>query len=202
MKLSVTGLVLIMLLSIPSSFSQRVRDSNPQISRVDVIVDSSIMENGELPYTTQMNWDEFLGAPDKKCDFIAMTFSGIKMQYEYYTRNGITTARVVIFPYMDMRQSWYKEEALNQQTLEHEQRHFDITALVANEFAERIKTRNFHLATFPRDIRKMHDEFIKALEERQEQYDEETDHGIIPERQAQWNQLVMEQIKNAEYIRI
>jgi hypothetical protein len=202
MKLRVPGLVLIMLLSIPNSFSQRVRDSNPVISRVDVVISSSIREDGELPYTTNFSWDHFLGQPDNRCDFIAMTYSGIKMRYEYSTRNGITTARVVIFPYMDMTQSWFKDEALNAETLEHEQRHFDITAIVANEFAEEIKRHRFYLSSFPREMQRMHDNVIMKLEKRQRDYDEETDHGILSDRQAKWNRLVMEKIRQAEYIRI
>ena len=65
-----------------------------QISELEVVITPSLQEEGELPYSgIPLTWDNFKGAPDNSCDFIAMTYSGIKMKYEYKSRNGKAQAR-------------------------------------------------------------------------------------------------------------
>jgi hypothetical protein len=161
-----------------------------KISDVDVVITPSLAEEGELAYSeSPLTWDEFKGNPDNSCQYIAMTYSGIKMKYEYKTRNGLATARVLVCPYMDIKQSWYKAEGHNNPTLAHEQRHFDITALVANEFAQEVKNMSFNVSSFAADI--------DRLTEMQKKYDQETEHGIRHEEQALWDKQLKREIRKA-----
>jgi hypothetical protein len=173
--------------------------SNAQeIKNVEVVISSSLKEDGELPYSrTPLTWSSFKGSPDNSCDFIAMTYSGIKIRYEYRTKRGNTEARVLLCPYMDVNQSWYKPEGYNEPTLAHEQRHFDIAAIVANEFAGELRRRKFRLETFRKEMKGLHKEYIQKLAEMQKQYDAETEHGIHQEKQAIWDKRLAEELRKA-----
>jgi hypothetical protein len=169
-----------------------------EIKNVEVLITPSLQTEGELPYTsTPLTWKNFKGSPDHSCDYIAMTFSGIKIKYEYKTRKGVAEARVLLCPYMDVNQSWYKAEGHNEPTLAHEQRHFDITAIVAKEFAEEIKARKFILKTFPEEMKLLHKKYIDRLAEMQKQYDAETEHGIKHDQQALWDKRLAEEVRKA-----
>ena len=169
-----------------------------EIQKIEVVIAPSLKEKGEMPYSpTPITWDEFKGSPDRNSEFIAMTYSGIKIKYEYRTRKGVTEAKVHLCPYMDINQSWFKPEGHNDPTLAHEQRHFDITAVVARQFAEELKKRKFTVQSFPSEIKLLHKEYIDKLAEMQQQYDEETEHGIKPDKQAMWDKRLAEEVRKA-----
>ena len=168
------------------------------INNLEIIINPDLKEGNELPYTNQpITWNEFRGKPDNTCGFIAMTYSGIKLKYSYQTRNGVAAAKVEVCPYMDLSQSWYKKEHCNDSTLVHEQRHFDITAIVTRQFIDDLKSRNFTMANFSSEIKKMHHQYLQKLAEMQRQYDGETLHGTIPDKQAAWNQQIFEEVQKA-----
>ena len=183
--------LLLAFITVMSSQAQEIRN-------LEVVISPSLKEDGELPYSgTPLTWSNFKGTPDNSCDFIAMTYSGIKIKYEYRTRRGNTEARVLLCPYMDVNQSWYKPEGYNDPTLAHEQRHFDIAAIVANEFAAELKKRKFRLETFREDMKALHKEYIQKLSDMQKQYDAETEHGIHRDSQAQWDKRLAEEVRKA-----
>lgn len=169
-----------------------------EIEKVEVVITPSLKDKGEVPYTlTPITWNDFKGSPDQGSEYIAMTYSGIKIKYEYRTKKGVTEARVLLCPYMDINQSWYKPEGRNDPTLAHEQRHFDITAIVASQFAEELKKRKFTLQSFPGEMKLLHKQYIDKLAEMQKQYDEETEHGIKPDKQAMWDMRLAEEVRKA-----
>ena len=169
-----------------------------EIEKVEVVITPSLRDKGEVPYTlTPITWNDFKGSPDGSSEYIAMTYSGIKIKYEYRTKKGVTEARIFLCPYMDINQSWYKPEGHNDPTLAHEQRHFDITAIVANQFADELKKRKFTLQSFPAEMKLLHKHCIDKLAEMQKQYDEETEHGIKPDKQAMWDKRLAEEVRKA-----
>ena len=65
-----------------------------------------LVEEHELPYSSKpISWQEFKGKPDNNCGFIAMTYSGFRVSHRYTVQGGVATARVEVFPYMDLRRS-------------------------------------------------------------------------------------------------
>ena len=98
---------------------------------------------------------------------------------------------------MDITQSWYKKEGHNDPTLAHEQRHFDITAIVARQFADEIKTRKFTVENFQKEMKILHKKYIDKLAKMQAEYDKETDHGIKTEIQAAWDKKLAEEVRKA-----
>lgn len=160
-----------------------------EIRKVEVIITPELRESGEVYYAAKrLSWEDFQGRPDYNCGFAAMTYSGIRIRYEYKTRRGVTSARVFLTPYMDQSKSWYKEGALDpNSTLTHEQGHFDITAMLTSELAAAIRKTRFSAEAFAHDIMQLHKTFMEELRRKQREYDAETNHGLSREDQNAWN---------------
>ncbi len=180
------------------SLFANVAVSAQEIKDIEVTVTSALLEDGELPYTSSLTWKDFKGRPDNSCSYIAMTYSGIKLKYDYKTRNGVTSVRVRLTPYMETTKSWYKPEGYNNPTLAHEQKHFDITAIMAARLAKELKEHRFTLPSLSGDISDLHNTYLKKLKKMQEEYDEETDHGVKLDKQAAWDRKIATALKEAQ----
>jgi hypothetical protein len=184
-------LLLLALFATTNAFAQKIED-------VAVTISPSLQEQGEIAYSGKpLTWDRFKGKPDNSCGYVAMTYSGIKIRYTYATRNGVTTAQVQLCPYMEENLSWYKAEGHDDYTLAHEQKHFDITALVTQEFATELKKQSFTVSNFSAALKQMHQEYLHKLAQMQAQYDEETEHGVNAERQKKWSKQLSEELQRA-----
>lgn len=173
------------------SFSQDIKE-------LEVVLNPSLMDNDELPYSDKpITWNEFRGQPDNSCGYIAMTYSGIKIKYSYKTRHGVASARVEFCPYMDLSRSWFKKAHCSDSTLGHEQRHFDITVIITRQFTDELKKRSFTLATFPAELKKLHQAYLQKLTQMQQQYDGDTNHGTIGEKQASWDRKIADEVRDA-----
>lgn len=180
------------------SFSREAKKTG--IRSVSVVIDKSLTDQTEIPYSFQpLSWEDFTAAPDSTSQWGAVTHSGIRLSYHYSEKKDSMRAEVMLLPFMDREKSWCKPAAMNNYTLEHEQRHFDITALVTHELAEEIKKTNFYLLDFPATIMKLHSKYIEKLKEMQETYDNATAHGDHFQAQLEWNEKIkarLNEIKN------
>jgi len=175
------------------SFSHDTGKKN--VTSVEVKIDASLAKDGELSHHYQiLSWENFEGEPDTISPWGALTHSGIRLKYEYRKNRDTMTAVVRLLPFMDKHRSWCKDFARNDYTLAHEQRHFDIAAVVTNELAEEIRHTNFRLLDFASTIMKLHGKYIAKLEKMQEDYDLATAHGDNIVEQLAWNKRIAEQL--------
>lgn len=157
----------------------------------DVVITDALSERNEVSFTqSALNWDDFKGKPDKNSEWTAMTYSGIKLRYEYKRKNDQYTVTIMLYPYMDKTRSWYREEGYNDYTLAHEQRHFDITILVTKQLARELRQMSYSPKTFTKQINKIHGEYLEKLRQMQDQYDEQTKHGMNKSRQQMWDKKI------------
>jgi len=173
-----------------------VASYSQEIKTLEVIMNPELISDGEIAYSdAPINWLHFEGKPDKNSKYIAMTHSGVKISLQRKVENGIASAKVELFPFMDPRKSWYKKDRCNDNTLAHEQRHFDITALFARMLAAEIKKGSFTIANFSGEINKVYTRQMQKLKAMQLVYDEETNHGTLPEQQAAWDKRIAEELQ-------
>ena len=88
------------------------------------------------------------------------------------------------------------QNSRNRETLEHEQRHFDITAIKACELANAIREFKFSVDNYPRELEKLQRQKQKELGQMQDQYDSETRHGLVPSIQQKWDKIIKDQLQN------
>lgn len=137
-----------------------------------------------------LTFDDFKGEPDDLSIGAAATFSGVDMKYYTETKNGLTAVKVVLTPYADKSKSWKKKDINNSNILQHEQLHFDITAIKACELADSIRQQVFTVDNFGSILKDMLRRTDKETMQMQLMYDKETVHGTNTKKQKEWNENI------------
>jgi len=140
--------------------------------------------------------EDFIGPVNGKEQEMAATMSGIGIRYSTTTQNSQLVINVTVSAYFDKAQSWFKQEGKNARILAHEQLHFDITAIKACQLVQKIRNTVITQDNFEQLLAQLQRTNAKEAEEEEELYDNETNHGIIREKQEEWMIKVKEQLKN------
>lgn len=138
----------------------------------------------------KLQWTDFRAKPDKSSPYKALTESGIKIEIAAKGND----ATIVLRTYFDKNNSWKKEE--NDNLLQHEQLHFDITELCTRKFRQKLDGKTFKISTFQSQLNAMHSEAFRESKQMQQQYDNDTDHSVKTAEQQKWNRKVAEEIKS------
>lgn len=127
---------------------------------------------------------------------MAMTNSGMGMDIKSEVSEGHTIVNVVLIPYFSTTGSWFKPEGRTSERLPaHEQTHFDITAIKTCELAAAIRAASFTKNNFSELLQKMQLQNSEDAKKEEDTYDNETNHGLILDKQLEWEQKVKEKIK-------
>jgi hypothetical protein len=136
----------------------------------------------------KLSLNDFKGEPDDMSKGSAATYSGIGMKYSHERTGRTVKLDVSLYVYFDKSKSWCKEVGKSAKTLNHEQLHFDITALNACRLAEKIKAYNFSIENYSAELEALLKEADKEGTQLQNDYDKESTHGIRQDIQQQWDE--------------
>ena len=165
--------------------------------KVNVIVAKTINKPNCIVYNTkrQLLISDFTGPIQDDVSELAATYSGIAFSTTGATEKGQLVINVTLTPYFDKTKSWFKEAGKNPVLLAHEQAHFDITAIKACELAEALRkaafTKDNYLALFDQ----LQQQYVGQSNEEQNTYDNETNHGTIPDAQQAWQKRISLKVK-------
>jgi hypothetical protein len=164
--------------------------------KVNVTVKTSGSNEDEIVYNTErpLTVADFKGTPDALSKALAATSSGFMLQYEMQGNYAGNTANVELLPYFEIQKSWMKPGGKTAYVLQHEQLHFDISALKTYELVIAIKNHTFTVANFKEEIASLQKQYSKEMELMQAQYDEETSHGVFKEKQNLWQARIKNEI--------
>lgn len=144
-------------------------------------------ENAQFSWSQdrRLTWADFKGKPDKKHFATALTYSDIKIGAS--SIDGKTTVTVQNF--FDTKLSWSKNKT-SAALLAHEQAHFDITEIYTRKLRiklnEIVSEETIRNGTFNKESTVILNEW-KSF---QQKYDDETNHGIIADKQKEWEEKV------------
>lgn len=165
--------------------------------KVNVTVKTTSSNEGEIVYNAdrQLTIADFKGTPDALSKALAATSSGFTMQYEMQGDHTGNIANVELVPYFEIQKSWMKSGGKTAYVLQHEQIHFDISAIKTYEFVVAIKNHTFTVANFKEEMASLQNQYSKEMELMQAQYDEETSHGVFQEKQNLWQARIRNELK-------
>ncbi len=144
----------------------------------------------------KLTYDDFQGSvPDSTGNEAAVTSSGISYETSSQIRHSRLLLHFVLTPAFNKKNSWFKPEGKQPQVLAHEQTHFDITAVKACEWAAAIRATIFTRDNFMDQVHKLQDQFTEACKTEEDTYDQETNHGLITEKQHAWEEKVHQRLK-------
>jgi len=138
--------------------------------------------------------DDFRGPPKGEGREMAETMSGIGFGYTAKTENGQIVVSVTVTPYFDKSQSWFKEAGKNQRVLNHEQAHFDITAIKACELVKTIRNSTFTQENYKDLLEKLRNRNGDDTFAEENLYDDETVHGTVNDKQLEWERKLKEEV--------
>jgi hypothetical protein len=136
--------------------------------------------------------DDFKGRPDDLSRAAAATNSGLDVRTSQQTQFSQTKVVVSILPFFDKSRSWCRTNSRNALTLQHEQQHFNITAIKACELADTIRKFAFTPGNYMKELDQLYRQKDKEIQQEQELYDSETNHGQIIAAQAKWEETIKE----------
>jgi hypothetical protein len=161
---------------------------------------SYAQENDELIYWAsghKLTWDDYKGSTDAASGAAASTATYLGIDYNFGPQ-GFTYKITCSF---SKTRSWGLHK--NDHILGHEQGHFDIAEVFARKLNKNMKSYKFNPDTYKTDLQKIYQDILDEKEKIQDLYDEETDHSIIMDKQAEWlkkiDQLLNEYKAYAKY---
>ncbi len=141
-------------------------------------------------------WKDFKGTPENGSDAVAITSSGFGYSAGAKYRNGKADISVNVYCYFNKQNSWVIKGKETDYALNHEQHHFDVTWIVANNFFKKLKAANFSWQNYNSLLDKIYTDSMKELEKMQNQYDGETRNGRVNSEQIRWNKKITDQLKS------
>lgn len=95
----------------------------------------------------------------------------------------------------DPTRSWVRDPAtLTPKLLHHEQLHFDITEVYARRLRQKLTSVNIPCAQLGPTFERLSQAVYADWEKAESQYDTDTNHGLKPAQQAQWDAQVQQQL--------
>ncbi|WP_266205746.1 hypothetical protein [Pontibacter kalidii] len=141
-----------------------------------------------------LNWNDFTGSPSKPSKFAAAVFPGFAYEGRSEVVNGELHLYLDMKVYVLQSSSWVKPDSRNDYSLNHEQKHFDLVKLVAERFKKKITPEILSVEDFNSIIQYHYIESFREMNQLQDQYDAETQHGLNKVVQEQWNRKIAEEL--------
>lgn len=147
----------------------------------------------------KLKWTDFKAEPDIHSNAAAVTASGITFSYSIQKSSvhGVTGFKTKVFAHFYPEHSWCKKELIDNNILQHEQFHFNITELNVRYFREgisKLKTSSL----IAKQLDALHTQANKDLEKMQQIYDAESNYSINKEGQQKWIAFVNKELKRLE----
>jgi hypothetical protein len=151
----------------------------------------TIYHNANRPLT----WDDFQGQPDEASEAGAVTASGFAYTANIRSSSKIFKLNIFIYTFFNKKNSWKKPKIMSDYHLRHEQLHFDITRIAAQNFRTMLLAANFTRENYSQLLKSVWQKAQSSWHVMQTAYDEETKHSIRKKDQRRWNSFVEEEIK-------
>lgn len=136
-----------------------------------------------------LEWDDFRARP-LNSRFVAEVFPSFGYEQSAELTDGIIHVDLALKVYVVKSSSWVLPGSQNSHNLNHEQRHFDLVKLVAEDFKRKLRTEALTVENYEGIINYEYLEFFRAMNKIQEQYDSETSHGVNHSAQQLWNRKI------------
>ena len=184
-----------------NTWIDREAGSNEKLAKALQVSFRDYIENAEddtVFYTPDrpLNWSDFQGSPSKPSSFAASVFPSFAYEARPEVVNGVIHLDLVMKVYVLKSSSWVKDAARNAYSLQHEQRHFDIVQLVAERFKQKLTPERLTLEDYNSIMQYEYIESFREMNRLQEQYDNETRHGLDETAQARWTQRIQEELRS------
>lgn len=141
----------------------------------------------------KLTWDDFQGKPKLNSGYVASTNSGLSFSYSFSKKGDVIDYKYEVHSYFYPETSWYIASQVNQNILNHEQIHFDISELHARILRRKIENFVF-TDNIKNEIMKLYNETEQERVTMQHRFDKESEHSKNREGELKWEAFVHKEI--------
>ncbi|RZA03634.1 MAG: hypothetical protein EOP47_02250 [Sphingobacteriaceae bacterium] len=122
--------------------------------------------------------------------------------YEIYQEvvSGIINVNVQLKVYLPKSACWADSYGRDAYALNHEQRHFDIAKIIAEQYKQKILTNNLTPDNYEAFILMQYLDSYRDMDKMQKAYDKETSHSRNSTAQQEWNERIDNELKKYSVI--
>jgi hypothetical protein len=139
--------------------------------------------NHQIPWneSRRLQWEDFMGKPAGPKVNAALTTARINFSFGYGNRERLHYNISCLF---EKDQSWVRVK--NDWILQHEQGHFDLSEIYARKLYKAVRQYRFREKTATEDLNGIYESLMKEFNEKQAEYDQQTDFSRNPRQQRIW----------------
>jgi hypothetical protein len=184
-----------------NTWMNKEAETNPKLAKKVKLSFTDYTENTDpdtIYYTPKrpLNWNDFKAKPINGSKYAAEVFPSLGFDEEVNVVNSVIQVKIKMKVYLPKSASWVRGGSMDDYTLNHEQRHFDIVKLVSEHYKRNLLAEPQPVTNYDGAI---HSDYLEAFREMntlQKQYDDETRHGIDQYAQSQWNERIDKELKS------
>ncbi len=140
----------------------------------------------------KLNWSDYKAAVDPNSSAAALTATHLGFSYSITNGEFVFTVSSLF----SQTQSWVRHKTVY--ILAHEQGHFDIAEIQARKFYQSLLSYKFNEKSFKKDLNNLYQTALLEKQTMQQLYDQETQHSINKEKQAEWLLNIEKLLKETE----
>ncbi|WPU97313.1 hypothetical protein SNE26_14915 [Mucilaginibacter sp. cycad4] len=163
-----------------------------------IFTDYSEQPEGDTIYYSAnrpLTWNDFQEKP-RSGKYVAEVLPSFGYTEKVEVVKSVVVVRISMRVFLPKSAAWVKQEGRNSYALNHEQRHFDIVAIVARHFKQALMDMKLPADNYDGYINVQYLDSYREMNQLQEQYDNETSHGTNQYYQQEWNTKIDGLLKN------
>ncbi|WP_432710733.1 hypothetical protein [Pedobacter sp.] len=178
-----------------SYFNDWVKDNEPVNKKLATAVKFNFTDYKELPEgdtiyyarNRPLTFNDFQSRNKPRGNYGAVVFPSIGYVQEAKMVKGVILVDIAMKAFLPKSAAWVNEGNKNDYTLNHEQRHFDIAKIIANQFKQKVLDAKLTPDTFEAFLSMQYLDSLRDHHTMQTSYDQETSHGMNRQAQDKWN---------------
>jgi hypothetical protein len=189
--------------------NQWIRDNAETSRKLATSVKISIgdyterMEGDTIYYSPKrpLTWADFQSTLRPSGPYQAAVMPSIGYTQEAKVNNGTIEVKLLMKAYVPKSACWANATGRDDYALNHEQRHFDIVKIIAEQFKQKLQTAKLKPDTYEAFINMQYLDSFRDMDKMQKAYDGETAHGLNRGQQEQWNSRIDAALKSGGEIK-
>jgi hypothetical protein len=137
-----------------------------------------------------LTWADFQSRHKPLMNANAAVMPGFGYEIEQGVVNGIINVHVQLKVYVPKSACWADNYGRDAYALNHEQRHFDITKIIAEQYKQKVLTQNLTPDNYEAFILMQYLDSYRDMDKMQKAYDKETNHSRNEAAQHEWNKRI------------
>ncbi|MDO9374607.1 MAG: hypothetical protein Q7T76_09320 [Ferruginibacter sp.] len=189
----ILSLVTIIVLSVINSFAQKLNVV------VNYVEPQSNLDKQVIIYKPDqlLAWSDFQAKPNEASEAAAITNAGFGVKLAFKRIEQSAELLINVNCSFSRKDSWVKKNFKTAYILNHEQKHFDIAYIHTVVFINKLRKAQYTVSNYVSVIEKIYNETALEMSKMQNDYDIQTSHSRIPEKQSAWDLKISNQLTAA-----